>query len=164
MIILKDVFKDFRITQRYGWTPFAYDMQDRYKRTGLQLYKYGIHTGIDYGVIIGTPLESPITGIIVVDDDINDSGRGIAISICDFKQLVGCRFYHFSENIVNIDQEIVAGEDIVGFSGKTAGKLTIGNTPHFHFELVRIDKNGCAIGPYNGAIDPKDKKLVRWVA
>ena len=163
MIILKDVFKDFRITQYYGWTPFALKMKKRYEETGKQLYKYGKHTGIDYGVIIGTELKSPINGIVVLDDDINDSGRGIAISICDFKQLVGCRFYHFSANIVDINFAITAGE-IVGFSGKTAGKLTIGNTPHFHFELVRIDKTGRAIGLYNGAIDPFNTRLVRWVA
>ncbi len=156
---LLDVFKDFKINQYYGWTPFALEMKKRFEDEGLQLYKHRIHTGIDLRMMIGTPIECPLTGIVLVDDDINDSGRGIATSIWDPNQLLAFRAYHFRENIVYEKQKIKAG-NIVAYSGKSAGKLTIGNKPHLHYELVTTDKYGRAIGKYGGAIDPHGKNII----
>ena len=154
-----DVFKDFKITQEFGWTPFALEMKKRYKETGKQLYRYGIHTGIDLGVPVGTEILCPLNGIVVVDDDANNSGRGIAVSIWDTLQLLAFRAYHLKENFVN-ENNIIKGRQIIGLSGKTAGKLTIGNEPHLHYEFVRTDKSGRAIGRYNGAIDPQGKNII----
>jgi len=156
---LKDVFSDFPITQKFGWTEFALKMWDRFKKKGRKLYKYGLHSGIDYGIKEGTEIRSPIDGVVVVDDDANDSGRGIAVSIWDKKQNIGCRFYHLSKNMVKINQKIKAG-DIIGLSGKTAGELTIGNKAHLHFELVTTDEKGNATGNYGGAINPLGEKVI----
>jgi len=153
MIYLVNTFKDFKITQRFGWTPFAFDMKKRYEETGKKLYKYGIHTGIDFGIKLKEIKSPMLHGVILTDDDINDSGRGIALSIWDMKQNIAGRFYHLHHNNVKLNQDINA-LDIVGVSGRKAGKLTVGNSYHLHFELVRTDSNGNAIGEYNGAIDP----------
>lgn len=154
-----NVFKDYRITQEFGWTPFALQMRIRYEETGKQLYRYGIHSGIDLSMVVGTEILCPLEGVVVVDDDANNSGRGIAVSIWDPEQLLAFRGYHLKENFVKEYDVIKAGQ-LIGLSGKTAGKLTIGNSPHLHYELVRTDKNGRAIGDYNGAIDPRGKNII----
>jgi len=158
---LQNVFKNYKITQVYGWTPFALEMKKRYEETGKQLYRYGIHTGIDLGVPVGTEILCPLNGIVVVDDDANNSGRGIAVSIWDTEQLLAFRGYHLKENFVN-GSEIIKARQRIGLSGKTAGSLTIGNEPHLHYEIVRTDKSGRAIGRYNGAIDPHGKNII-WL-
>ncbi len=156
-----NVFKHYTITQEFGWTPFALKMKVRYEETGKQLYRYGIHTGIDLSMKIGTEVLCPLTGIVVVDDDSNNSGRGIAASIWDPDQLLAFRAYHLKRNIVKENYYIKAG-NAIGLSGKSAGKLTIGNEPHLHWELVRTDETGRAIGLYNGAMDPYGKNII-WL-
>ena len=154
-----NVFKNYKVNQEFGMTPFALKMKKRYEETGKQLYIYVIHTGIDLGVPVGTEILCPLSGIVVIDDDANNSGRGIAVSIWDTSQLLAFRAYHLKENFVN-ENDIIKGRQIIGLSGKSAGKLTIGNKPHLHYEFVRTDKNGCAIGRYNGAIDPRGKNII----
>ena len=152
-----DVFKEYKVNQLFGMTDFAIKMKKRYEEEGKKLYKYFIHTGIDLSMRIGTPVRCPLNGIVVVDDDANNSGRGIAVSIWDKKQLLAFRAYHLRENFVYENQEIKACQSI-GFSGKTAGKFNF--KPHLHYEFVTTDKYGKATGKYNGAIDPKGKNIL----
>lgn len=161
-IVLKKVFEGYKITQKYGMTPFAIKMKKRYLETGKKLYKYFIHTGLDFSMCEGTEVKSPISGIVAMDADANKTGKGIAVSIWDKKQSIGCRFYHLSINFVTLKQKIKAGH-VIGLSGKTAGSLTIGNVPHLHFEVVRTDQEGKAVGEYGGSIDPLNSDIVRWV-
>jgi len=163
IIELKDVFKGFRVTQQYGWTPFAIERKELHDKDKDEwMYRYGIHTGIDYGISVGTPLKCPIDGEVVVDDDANDSGRGIAVSIWNKKLKIGCRFYHLSSNIVKEGQKIKAG-DIIGSSGNTDGGGSVSTGAHLHFEIVRTNNKGVAVGEYGGSINPLDKKIFRWV-
>jgi murein DD-endopeptidase MepM/ murein hydrolase activator NlpD len=163
-IVLKDVFSEYKVSQKFGITDHARELEKDYQagKYKNRIYRYIIHTGIDYSMKKGTPVFSPIKGVVVVDDDANDSGRGIAVSIWDKDQNVGCRFYHLSKNIVEENQKIEAPQ-LIGYSGNTDGNSSISTGAHLHFELVKTDDNGKAIGLYNGAIDPVDKKLVRWV-
>ena len=168
IITLKDTFninkqpdKEFPITQSFGWTKFAHEMWERYIKTGKKLYIYGIHTGLDLGIKLKL-LQSPIDGVVVVDDDANDSGRGIALSIWDESQLFALRFYHLKENFLYEGQYVHAGQDIA-ISGRSAGKLTVGNEYHAHIEGVITDSEGKAYGNYGGAVDLFGANM-RWIA
>jgi murein DD-endopeptidase MepM/ murein hydrolase activator NlpD len=57
MIRLLSVFKGWKITQDFGLTDFA--------RNHPNYYKYGVHTGIDFGMPKGTKIQAPHAGIIV---------------------------------------------------------------------------------------------------
>ena len=159
MIELKNTFKDWKITQLFGWTEYALKMEERRKNTGKRAYIYGIHTGIDFGMVIGTEIFAPHDGTVVMVDRTDNSGRGIAISIWDTHQHIGTRYYHLSKIHVRDGQCIKTGDLIaeVGDSGMSV------DGSHLHFELVRTNDEGKAIGLYNGAIDPFNKKNVKWV-
>lgn len=159
--INKQPSKEFPITQSFGWTKFAYKMWDRWLKEHKKLYKYGIHTGLDLGIKLKL-VQSPIHGVVVVDDDANDSGRGIALSIWDETQLFALRFYHLNENFLYEGQEVYEGQDIA-ISGRSAGKLTVGNEWHLHVEGVITDSEGQAFGNYGGAVDLFGANM-RWVA
>lgn len=154
-----NIFKGHKISQKWGWTSYAKKMWKRYQETGKRLYRYGVHSGVDISVPIGTPLKSPLNGKIVKVDRINDSGIGKNISIADYDQLIACRIYHLSDIYFRLNQSVIAGQ-ITCVSGNTG----IGTAPHAHIEFVRIDKDGkVIIDEYGGSFDPFNKKIVELI-
>lgn len=157
-IKLSNTFKNWNITQNFGKTPFSLEHPE--------YYRYGLHTGIDFGMPKGTPILAPHDGIIVrvnTKRKFNNSGKeigvGLAVSLWDDKQEIATRYYHMSKINVGIEQK-VKKYDIIGYIGNTG--LSTGY--HLHFELLRT-KNGYVINKDNGAggaIDPFNPLKVEW--
>lgn len=131
------------ITQSFGENAVSF-----YKSMGL----LG-HNGIDYRAKIGTALYACHAGIVLVSGI--DGGGGKCIEIITSKAGEGYKtiYYHLSEMIVSVGDEVTAGQ-LIGYTGNT-GKYTTG--PHLHFglkitmnQITQNKDNG-----YRGAINPE---------
>jgi murein DD-endopeptidase MepM/ murein hydrolase activator NlpD len=152
LIKLKHTFGRAIITQYFGRTRFA-ELNSGY-------YPAGGHTGIDFGIPEGTPINATHDGIIVQDDDIDKSAKGIYIVIVDPKQLIATHYYHLNGNTVELGQNVRTG-DVIGYSGSTG----LSTAPHLHFGLCRVNAAWIRLDKDNGTngfIDPLDKELVKW--
>ncbi len=111
------------ITQGYGYTKFA-----------ARAYRTDFHTGIDFGVSVGTPVYAASDGVIVRADN-NDQGvakwrhyqYGKYIVIGHANNL-STLYAHLSKQVVSAGDIIKRGQ-IIGYSGNT-GYAT---GPHLHF-------------------------------
>jgi murein DD-endopeptidase MepM/ murein hydrolase activator NlpD len=142
-----------QITQKYGSTPFA--------RTA---YKSKTHTGIDFGIGIGTPLYASEDGVIRAVDN-ND--KGIArrnkyqygkYILIDHNNNMTTLYAHMNRSIVSTGETVKRGQ-IIGYSGNT-GYAT---GPHLHFGVywtpsLQLKKIPPASGlvPIGITIDPQD--------
>lgn len=167
--ILEDYFTKlgFFLTQSYGVNA-AYYAQ----------FNLLFHEGCDFGnndkkVII----KSPLSGIVILDDDDGRGNYGNNVKIWDDKQLCAIQISHMDFNKVSQGQRIKAGDDIgeMGATGNSTGE-------HVHFNFFITDANGNRL--YNmknqnwGYLDPQHpldpnppKKLtgvedyqVKWIA
>jgi murein DD-endopeptidase MepM/ murein hydrolase activator NlpD len=131
---------DVEISQEFGHTSFS---------QGNSMYAYGTdygldgnqHTGLDIGVSHGTPLFSPIAGVVVIaggsgyycNSDYGQCGPGageLLIQLDDGHQLI---LGHMSVITVAEGQRVAPG-DPVGASGSANG-------PHIHLE-TRLLREG----------------------
>ena len=104
----------------------------------------GGHTGMDFGVEIGTPIYAPAAGVIecaqwFTTDDGSDNpywitaGGGISVVLgCDGDDAPSFVFSHLNRTDLNTGDRVAQG-DVIGYSGNT-GKWTTG--PHLHFEAI----------------------------
>jgi murein DD-endopeptidase MepM/ murein hydrolase activator NlpD len=111
------------------------------------------HSGIDIGMVCGTPVKAPISGVIekVVDYGHTNIGRGVIMKADDGNHLI---FGHLSENGgVHVGQHIDAGQ-VVGISGTT------GRSSGCHLHLGAKDPSGQHFIDPSGYLDGT-KHIVR---
>lgn len=94
------------------------------------------HTGIDFPVPTGTPVLAPADGVVVFADLLELRGM---VVIVDHGLGVMTAFFHLSEILVNVGDEVVVGQPLgaVGTTGLSSG-------PHLHWDL-RV--HGVAVDP-----------------
>ena len=109
-----------RITQKFGLRP------DVYKQFGMKG-----HNGLDYGVPVGTPVFSPIDGIVKVKKD--KGGYGWHVKIRNKTKAIECVLGHMSKILV-ADGAIVSVGDKVALSGNTG----FSSGPHVHEGFRRL--------------------------
>lgn len=98
------------------------------------------HPGVDIGLPVGTPVRSPIGGVVVWAGW-DDSGYGILVVVANGP--IRAFLAHLSATAVTVGQAVSPGE-VVGLSGNT-GRST---GPHLHYEL-RV--NGVPVDPLAAA-------------
>ena len=85
------------------------------------------HTGIDYAAAQGVTVLAPANGVVVFSETLELRGGTLII---DHGMGVMTGYYHLSERLVEVGQEVTAGEPIarVGSTGLSSG-------PHLHWDL-----------------------------
>lgn len=85
------------------------------------------HTGIDYAAAQSTTVLAPANGVVVFNDVLELRGGTLII---DHGMGVMTGYYHLSERLVEVGQEVAVGEPIalVGSTGLSSG-------PHLHWDL-----------------------------
>jgi murein DD-endopeptidase MepM/ murein hydrolase activator NlpD len=94
------------------------------------------HTGVDFGVPLGTEIKAAADGVVVQAG--TNGGYGNSVTI-DHGGGMETLYGHLSKVLVSAGQKVKQG-DVIGLSGST-GKST---GPHLHFE---IRKNGQPVDP-----------------
>lgn len=94
------------------------------------------HSGTDFQAALGTPIQSPNRGAVVLAEDLYFSGNTV---ILDHGQGLYSYFAHLSEIKVEEGQKVSSG-DLLGLVGAT-GRVT---GPHLHWS-VRL--NGARVDP-----------------
>lgn len=94
--------------------------------------RYALHTGIDLGAPMGTPVKAAQNGVVIFAGVNGGYGNCIIVDHGTFQTLYG----HLSKIGVTVGQQVQGGEVIgnVGATGDATG-------PHLHFE-VRLKQNG----------------------
>lgn len=105
---------------------------------------YETHPGADIPVPVGTPVLSPMDGVVKLADFNNNRLCGATIDI-DYKNGFTSRFCHMSRIDVQTGDVVKQGQS-VGLSGGKVGAPGAGNSqgPHLHFTLK---KNGILVDP-----------------
>lgn len=85
------------------------------------------HTGVDFGGTVGTAIMAPAPGTVVYSGTLELRGNTV---IVDHGLGVYSGYYHLSEILVDVGQEVQAGQ-IIARGGSTG--LSTG--PHLHWEL-----------------------------
>ena len=85
------------------------------------------HTGIDYAAAQGMTVLAPANGVVVFSETLDLRGGTLII---DHGMGVMTGYYHLLERLVEVGQEVTAGEPIarVGSTGLSSG-------PHLHWDL-----------------------------
>ncbi len=110
-------------------SPFGY-------RVDPVTHQYALHTGIDIGVPMGTPIHAAASGKVIVAQWLN--GYGYTIIIDDGGGIANL-YAHQERSAVSVGQEVQQGQ-VIGYAGMTGWATG----PHVHFE-VRI--NGKPVNP-----------------
>lgn len=131
------------VTQGYGYTKFA-----------ERAYKTDFHTGVDFGVTIGTPVYAAADGVVLRVDS-ND--RGVArwnryqygrYILINHVNNLSTLYAHLSKALVAAGDIIKRGQ-LIGYSGNTG--YTFG--PHLHFGVYYTpDLQLKAIPPARGLV------------
>jgi murein DD-endopeptidase MepM/ murein hydrolase activator NlpD len=118
---------------------------------------YGPHPGTDIGAIVGTPVISPMDGLVeVANFEFNDE-CGATIDI-NYGNGFWSRFCHLSKINVSEGDFVIRGQ-VVGLTGGKIGAPGAGNTegPHLHWSLKKNNETidpikyvGTVVGPYAG--------------
>lgn len=124
-----------KITSKFGYRTDP--------KTGKQ---NAFHNGIDLAVPVGTPIKSPMPGIVDVITSGGDGGNQVIIKH-DNGYKTG--YAHLSKQLVKKGDKVKQG-DVIGLSGNT-GKST---GPHLHLTLT--DPSGAKVDPqkmiYSGVV------------
>jgi len=115
-----------KITSKFGYRTDP--------KTGKQ---NAFHNGIDLSVPIGTPIKSPMDGVVSLVNSGGDGGNQIVIRHTN-GYFTG--YAHLSKQLVKKGDTVKRG-DVIGLSGNT-GKST---APHLH--LTMTDPSGAKIDP-----------------
>jgi murein DD-endopeptidase MepM/ murein hydrolase activator NlpD len=157
--VLRWPLDNVKITQKFGNTDFA--------KSGA--YNGAGHNGIDFGVAIGTPIRSSLSGVISAVGNTDEVpgcysyGKWIMVR---HGNGLSTLYAHLSSINVSEGQSVETGQ-VIGLSGFT-GYAT---GPHLHFGLYVSDavqfvklgqvksKTNCAnarvpVSPYSGYLDP----------
>ena len=165
-IILKDVFREdgWKLSQPFGFTEYAEELEEDYLKGKYEnrVYPHIQHIGLDWsGKVKGFPIRATLTGQIMwAGKNDRKKARGKYISLWDMQQEVASIDLHMNEVLVKKGQFVNAG-DILGTVGDTGWTDGV----HDHYGLYKT-KDGYIINKDNGAggaIDPSNKKLVKWV-
>lgn len=116
-----------KITSKFGYRTDP--------KTGKQ---NAFHNGIDLAVPVGTPIKSPMPGIV---DAITSGGDGGNQVIVKHDNGFKTGYAHLSKQLVKKGDKVKQG-DVIGLSGNT-GKST---GPHLHFTLT---------DPFGAKVDPQ---------
>lgn len=89
------------------------------------------HTGIDFAAPVGAPVLAPAAGTVVFSDTLELRGGALII---DHGLGIMTGYYHLSEILVNVGDEVTAGQTIayVGSTGLSSG-------PHLHWDVRVMD-------------------------
>ena len=103
------------------------------------------HRGVDYGVRVGTPVESVGPGVVTFVGQGSGWGNNIVIK---HPNGYSSRYAHLSSMQVGKGDKIRANQ-VIGKSGGKPGAPGAGNStgPHLHFEI--LNKKGVQINPAN---------------
>ncbi len=85
------------------------------------------HTGTDFNGDIGTPILAAANGKVIYNDTLELRGQTV---ILDHGLGVMTGYYHLADSLVELGQEIPAGEPI-----GTGGSSGLSTGPHFHWDL-----------------------------
>ena len=116
--------------------------------SGLKFSQYPVsqgfghkgHKGIDFAAPMGTPVQSPVSGVVAISKDLTDSyGRHVVIAdgMGNFHYLA-----HLSKRLVPAGAMVSRGA-LVGISGST-GKSS---GPHVHYEVRRGNRYSDQVNP-----------------
>lgn len=127
-----------KYTNWYGNTDLAYENRNTWY-SKLQ----GLHSGLDFGCAIGTPITNPINKpgkVISIDNKQYNYGAGphnVLVDYGDFLVLYG----HTSSSNVKINDVVNPGEMIA-----KSGEDTNGYS-HLHMEVIKKDENWSKLTP-----------------
>ncbi|GAA2040431.1 MULTISPECIES: M23 family metallopeptidase [Streptomyces] len=99
----------------------------------------GRHTGTDFAVPVGTPVQAAGPGTVIFAGDWGDYGKAVLIEMTDGYYTL---YAHLSEIHVK-DGQVVNGGERAGLSGNT-GRST---GPHLHFEVRTSRAYGSDVDP-----------------
>lgn len=146
---LSDLFVgNYKISQKFGINKAFYS-------------KYGLagHDGVDFATPVGTPLLSPMDGLVIAAKK-DSTGYGYHVKIWDKKEwcyLVG----HMSRIDVKLYQSVKSGQ-VIGMSGNTGNSTG----PHSHHAMCRTNILGIRQNRNNGFggwLNILDKALFSWI-
>lgn len=135
----------FEVTQKFGVNPQNYIKYGFKAHEGIDLIPASRRTGVK--------MYSPISGVVVRDQDVSRDGYGIFNVIWNEEKKIAVWMCHMKRNYLNYGDEVRKGEMVVGLMGGT-GNVT---GDHLHLMLCETDKNGVRINTdngYKGFIDP----------
>jgi murein DD-endopeptidase MepM/ murein hydrolase activator NlpD len=153
-------FGDNKITQKFGQTEFA-------KANPHIYYPFRGHEGLDIGLVINTPVLAVHNGIVIIDDDVDDSPYGNYVCLYNPYQRLRTYYCHLERNIVKNGQMIRKG-GLIGYSGWSGVNVKgerVCTGWHLHFGVMQTDKHGYAINTangYGGFIDPLNEEIIAW--
>lgn len=136
---VKPISDDFNapLTSKYGWRTWS---------DGTKEW----HNGVDYGVPVGTPIQSIADGKVTISQDGYNDGWGNYVRI-QHDNGQESLYAHQSKRKVEVGDRVKAGQ-IIGESGNT-GRST---GPHLHFGLYKDSGKKFDNGTGNGSdIDPQ---------
>ena len=111
------------VTQQFGCTPYSFEPVDPSCPSGH------IHTGIDLGVPLGTPVRGAMPGVAHVIA--STTGYGLHVVLDDGDGLT--TLYAHLESVAVLDGDNVDAGELIGASGSTGNSTG----PHLHFEVRR---------------------------
>jgi len=94
------------------------------------LKKYKMHTGLDLGAQMGTPIKAAESGTVIMAQ--RDSGYG-NMTVIDHGDGISTLYGHQSKLGVKVNDKVAKGQ-VIGYVGSTG----ISTGPHLHFE-VRVN-------------------------
>lgn len=96
---------------------------------------------VDFGMPVGTPIQSPISGTVVKVQTLTDSyGKNVRIRDADGNTHY---FAHLNDFNVKEGDTVQAGQ-VIGYSGNTGDS----GSPHLHYEVRRGDNWNDQLDPY----------------
>lgn len=140
-----------RVTQWFG------ENYDVYKQFGST----NGHSGIDFGLRMGTPLYAPFSGTVYV----NKTHKGYGYNLRIKNDRLECILAHLSDfNVKHLDH-VQMGQEIA-YSGGMPGHPGAGfsSGPHLHFAVRHLWEDGKPMYPQNGSFGWEDlsKYMITW--
>ncbi|QEK38141.1 M23 family metallopeptidase [Candidatus Cytomitobacter indipagum] len=127
--VMKRPINGGKVTSNYGW------------RIHPILKVRKMHTGIDYGMPMGSPIYSPADGVISKSQACAGYGNYVEVVHNAYNKKIATGYGHMTKLIVKRNQKVKQGE-IIGYVGKTG----MATAPHLHYE---IKVNGKFVHPHS---------------